>query len=121
MKKDLTVLFLREAGNASPTEEEVKAALWTIWRNPISSTSLQLTKYGHDFLIKPVQLHHYSFKLSTPLALSGKFLLGLDKHLTTPFYLHGTSKITFFGERDAIMLSLTGFDLAKYIGFYDRK
>ena len=57
-----------------------KQYLWSWWQNPISKTSLRLTKAGHDCLVNFVKLESHSMKVrSNQLGRSLKIFLLLDR------------------------------------------
>lgn len=113
-KEEMTSMFLTESNIESSTTT-LRLYVWKIWQNPLSKTSYRLTKEGYNFLSTIVQLKHYPLELKSNIMLTGRTLLALDKHLTTPFYLDGSKKIIFFGEKDAIMVTLTGCNLMQYL------
>lgn len=112
-KEQLTEIFMREL-ELDPAL--YKQYLWSWWQNPISKTSLRLTKSGHDCLVNFVKLESHSMKVrSNQLGRSLKIFLLLDRLITTPFYIPRKDTIVFFGERDLIMLQLMGGDLDQYL------
>ena len=94
--------------------EKFKHYLWSWWQNPISKTSLRLTKAGHDFLVNFLKLESHSMRIKS-IGKSAKIYMLLDRHLTTPFYIQRSDTIVFFGERDLIMVQLMGGDLEQYL------
>ena len=94
--------------------EKFKHYLWSWWQNPISKTSLRLTKAGHDCLINFLKLESHSMRIKS-IGKSAKIYMLLDRHLTTPFYIQRSDTIVFFGERDLIMLQLMNGDLEHYL------
>jgi len=117
-KRQFTEIFLKEAG-ISYTEDELEKYVWRWWINPVSKTSLRLSNAGFDFLTQQVHLECYTYKLHKDYRTTSKALLQMGKYLTTPFYLYRQT-ITFFGERDAIMLALSGNNLAQYLDNFTR-
>tara|TARA_B110000971_G_C19766659_1_gene388964 strand:+ start:317 stop:673 length:357 start_codon:yes stop_codon:yes gene_type:complete len=112
-KEQLTEIFMREL-DLNPAL--YKKYLWAWWQNPISKTSLRLTKSGHDCLVNFVKLESHSVRVkSEQLGKNLKIFLLLDKLITTPFYIPRRDTIVFFGERDLIMLQLMGGDLDQYL------
>ena len=110
-KEQLTDIFMRELDLDTAL---FKRYLWSWWQNPISKTSLRLTKAGHDCLVNFVKLESHSMKIKS-IGKSAKIYMLLDRHLTTPFYIPRVDTIVFFGERDLIMLQLMGGDLEQYL------
>ena len=113
-KRDLIKIFLNEI-NIEPTEEKIKECLWAWWYNPISKTSFRLTSLGSVFLSETLQLQSYKLKLTTDIKATSKNFLLLDKHLTTPFYIKDKKTIIFYGERDSLMVILSGYNLQQYL------
>lgn len=111
-KEELTAAFLKEAGIDSV---DVKKWMWKLWRNPFSKTSLRLTDEGFVFLNETLGLENYTYKLPKGQYDSSKIYIWMDKHISTPFWLDGRTKIIFFGTRDSMMLSLYGNDLKAYL------
>ena len=81
---------------------------------------MRLTESGFIFLGDILQLESYSYKLKKEFERTPRVLLMLDKHLTSPFYLKNTQSITFFGEKDAIMLAMMSNDLVAYLENFTR-
>lgn len=92
-----------------------KTYLWSWWQNPISKTSLRLTKAGHDCLVNFLKLESHTMRVKGSIGKNLKIYLLLDRHITTPFYIPRRDTIVFFGERDLIMLQLMGGDLDQYL------
>jgi len=111
---ELTKIFLREA-DIAVTDESIKQWLWKIWRNPTNEYSMRLTDDGYLFLINQVELESYTYSLPKGQYASSRIYIWLDKHLTSPFWLDGRTKIIFFGSKDATILALYGGDLLAYL------
>jgi hypothetical protein len=85
------------------------------WRNTLNPNSLRLTPEGWKFCNlqkKPF----YQFKLESMTNLQ---LLQLDHLLESPYYIRNRTQIELMGEKDAMMLSLHGNDLKKYLDNLD--
>lgn len=117
-KEELTKIFMREL-DLNP--ELYKKYHWSWWQNPISKTSLRLTKAGHDCLVNFLQLESYSVRIkSEQLGKNLKIFLLLDRHISTPFYIKRIDTIVFFGERDLIMLQLMDGNLDQYLENFEQ-
>ena len=84
-----------------------------VWHNPFSPHhSLRLTVPGKQWLVTRCGLTFYKFDVPE---ITNHNLLQLDYLLASPYYIRSRKMLYLFGEQDAIMLSLHGNDLAKYL------
>lgn len=119
-KKELTILFLEQAGQANVTKFVLKEYMKEWWTAPHSPIGLRLTPAGNSFLKKELKLSFYSFTIPDNTTKSLKLFLQLNKNLTAPYYLSGQNTIITYGESDAVMLSLYCGDIATYMNNFSR-
>jgi hypothetical protein len=84
-----------------------------IWQNPTNPDSLRLTTEAYSVLTKYENQTTYPFKFKE--SMTNRMLLQLDRLMTAPYYIGSRKQIQLLGEADAIMLSLHGNDLARYL------
>jgi hypothetical protein len=109
-KVKLSQLFLEQAN--LPNQVDIRHFMRDLWVAPYSR-SLQLSKSGHIFLSKTLQLQYYDVSLKQDITYSPKFYLSLN-YLSSPFYLQ-TNNISCYGEEDSMMLILLDGDLETYL------
>lgn len=120
-KKDLTKIFLTELGIPCQEHKTFMRWVWSWWANPVSPTSMRLTAAGHTMLTEKLMLKQYEFTLPKGMKWTGITLLQLDRNITSPFFIKGTTKIVFYSEQDSIMLALHGGDLIRYLSAFEGK
>ena len=107
----LTKKYIELAGpDTSLNYQELKKAVW--W-NFTDNNSLRLTAYGFRFLIKVLNITHYSFTLKQRLA--NKNLIQLERFFPGVYFLYRNELIIVFDESDASMLALLDGDLKTYL------
>jgi hypothetical protein len=83
------------------------------WLNPLTPHhSLRLRIEGKKWLTEKCGLAFYKFEIPS---LTNLHLLQLDHQLASPYFIRNRKMIYLFGEQDAIMLSLHGNDLGRYL------
>ena len=90
----------------------------TIWMNWANARSLRLTEYGYQLILKyskDTPDHAWHFQLSPGHGMTNGMLLKLDRLMTAPYFIKGRTHIFLIGEQDAMMLTLHGNDLARYL------
>ena len=118
-KKQLTELFLKEAGFSS-SEGSVKEWMKIIWVTPYSPIGFRLSAKGHAFLSSTVKLQNYTYKIKPGTVKSLKMFLQMNKYLECPFYLKGDESITLYGETESIMMGLMSGDIQQYLENFTR-
>jgi hypothetical protein len=121
-KRELTKLFLTQAGN-TPTKDSVTQALMHWWIAPYATRGFQLTFKGFTFLTETLQLKHYMYRIKDDFELTMPHVLLLSKHIEHPFFLLRNSSgttLTLFGESDAAMMGLYSGDLKQYLLNFSR-
>jgi hypothetical protein len=107
----LTKKYLELAGSETTLNyQELKKVLW--W-NFTNNNSLRLTAFGFRFLIKILNVTHYSFTLKHRLA--NKNLIQLERYFPGVYFLYRNELIIVFDESDASMLALLDGDLKTYL------
>jgi hypothetical protein len=100
-----------------PVEEKppVEQAMQRWWFNIRDNGGLRLTEDGY-YVFQSLDVERYKFSLPDRIALSGSFLLTLDKKLTCPYFINsGKEKyIILYGSKEATMLTIYG-DIEKFI------
>jgi len=121
-KRELTKLFLNNAGLDSSTES-IHHALHEWWHTPLSPVGLRLTHTGAVFLKKTLNLSHYTCTIKKDYQHTLRLILSMNKHFASPFYFYeagGSKKIECFGETDATMLIMMDGDLQQYLENFER-
>lgn len=90
-------------------------AFW--WHNPTNPNSLRLTTPAYKTLQKQTKIPTWTFKLDHMIL--PKTLLQLEKHFTSPYYIHAMKTLIVYGEQEAMMLALHGSDLQQYLDNQD--
>lgn len=107
----LTKKYLELAGPETDLNyQELRKAVW--W-NFTDNNSLRLTPYGFRFLVKVLNITHYSFTLKQRLA--NKNLIQLERFFPGVYFLYRNELIIVFDEGDASMLALLDGDLKTYL------
>jgi hypothetical protein len=93
----------------------VDQAVQRWWFNFRTAGGLRLTEDGY-YVFRALDVEHYKFNLPDRIAVSGSFLLTLDKKLTCPYFINsGKEKyIILYGSKEATMLTIYG-DIEKFI------
>lgn len=87
-----------------------------IWTNNSNPNSLRLTSFGLQMVIHTCNLKMHTFKY-TPLNV-GNILLAMEKHFSSPYYIHTTTSYSISDDNDALMLRLCDGDLKYYLSCF---
>ncbi len=85
----------------------------SMWINPTDDNSLRLSLSGLQYVKSNLDLKSYEFKLSDELTNGN--LLQLERLFKGMYYLLRRQKIIVFDEEEAMMLTLHGNDLKRYL------
>ena len=110
-QSQLTKKYLELAG--TQTDLNYQDFRKAIWWNFTDDNSLRLTAFGFRFLVKILNIKHYSFTLKQRLA--NKNLIQLERYFPGVYFLHQNELIIVFDETDASMLALLDGDLKTYL------
>lgn len=110
-QSQLTKKYLELAG--TQTDLNYQDFRKAVWWNFTDDNSLRLTAFGFRFLVKILNIKHYSFTLKQRLA--NKNLIQLERYFPGVYFLHRNELIIVFDESDASMLALLDGDLKTYL------
>jgi hypothetical protein len=110
-QSQLTKKYLELAG--TQTDLNYQDFRKAVWWNFTDDNSLRLTAFGFRFLVKILNIKHYSFTLKQRLA--NKNLIQLERYFPGVYFLHQNELIIVFDETDASMLALLDGDLKTYL------
>jgi len=110
-QSQLTKKYLELAG--TQTDLNYQDFRKAVWWNFTDDNSLRLTAFGFRFLVKILNIKHYSFTLKQRLA--NKNLIQLERYFPGVYFLHQNELIIVFDESDASMLALLDGDLKTYL------
>ena len=110
-QSQLTKKYLELAG--TQTDLNYQDFRKAVWWNFTDDNSLRLTAFGFRFLVKILNIKHYSFTLKQRLA--NKNLIQLERYFPGVYCLHRNELIIVFDESDASMLALLDGDLKTYL------
>ena len=97
-----------------PAEQRmsVETAMPSWWFNLRKNGGLRLTSLGYTAFVKNLEIEHYEYSITDPIAFNQHTILKLDRKLQTPYYIHAVKgvpkKIIFFGSREAVVANLYG-------------
>ena len=85
--------------------------LW--WFNPLSKTSMRLSKAGFNFVVTRVDIQCYSHCLEGKIR--PKTLLQLEKILEYPYYIENVNTLKVFDQNTSVTLTLYNNNLQSYL------
>lgn len=88
------------------------------WMNPTDKDSLRLTLDGLQFILRVLKLDKYSFDLTEEV--SNGNLLRLERYFPGPYFLLKRGTFIVFEESEAMMISLHGNDLTRYLDHLEK-
>ena len=108
-KSKLTKTLYSHLSNPPYTEQEAMI-MW--WANIKATGGFKLTKFGFEVFKKELDLESHTLEVN-PTEVTTKFLLNLDKKITTPYYLE-KKRIHLFGTADAVNAIMHG-SISQYL------
>ena len=106
-----------------PDEQKisVESAIPLWWHNLRDSGGMRLTSTGYNTFVQDLKMEHYEYTIEDPLIFNKKIILGLDRKLQTPYYIHAVKGVpktlVLFGSREAVMIKLYG-NLSQFLDNY---
>ena len=99
----------------------IKLAMSTWWFNRRRAGGLRLTGPGFTVFTHEFNFAKYEFDVTDPHALNQRRLLGLDRKMHMPYYIHAVKgipkKIMIFSSKEAVWIHLYG-DLLQFLDNY---
>lgn len=87
-----------------------------IWANNSNPNSLRLTSFGLQTAMHMCNLQMNTFKYSHLNV--GNILLAMEKHFSSPYFIHTTTSYSISDDNDALMLRLCNGDLKYYLSTF---
>lgn len=114
-KLELTKYIINTLNLKIQNKKDITLLLHNIWKNPRLKKygGLGLTSVGFDLFLK-TDIKYYEIKSEQDNIISdSKFILWLDNHFTSPFYIR-KHKIVVFDEHLAVQLVLFSGNIQRY-------
>ena len=111
-RDEYQIRIISEAGY-DPHLFDLACQSW--WFNATKLTSYRLTQVGRNTFTN--QFNQAARKIELDTLWTGKQLLLIEKHFTSPYYICPKS-LTVFSEIDAMMLIMNGGDIAAYLNSF---
>lgn len=83
------------------------------WFNPLSKSSMRLSKVGFNFVTTRVDIQCYSHSLEGKIR--PKTLLQLEKFLEYPYYIENINTLKVFDQTTSVTLTLYNNNLQSYL------
>jgi len=118
-KKKLTQELIQLLPNDQRISADSAMSAW--WFNLRKNGGMRLTGQGYAAFVRDLDLEHYEYSITDPMAFNQHVILKLDRKLQMPYYIHAVKgvpkKIVFFGSREAVMINLYG-NLQQFLDNY---